>query len=81
MSEAYVIQVSGQTVGIVTRDSNNHSFDFFSAAPRFNVMEGQSFADPLSAERAARMLVAHGGLPRETLTAPAHNSRQQRRFG
>jgi hypothetical protein len=27
-------------------------------------MEGQSFADPLAAERAARYLAKHGNLPR-----------------
>ncbi|HMF05795.1 MAG TPA: hypothetical protein VKE72_02125, partial [Methylocella sp.] len=37
---------------------------FFSAAPRFNAMEGQHFSDPLSAERAARKLAGYGSLPR-----------------
>jgi hypothetical protein len=64
MSDAYVIQVRGCTAGIVTRDAQGCGFNFFSAAPRFNVMEGQHFSDPSAAERAARKLAEHGSLPR-----------------
>jgi hypothetical protein len=64
MSDAYVIQVRGWTAGIVTRDAQGYCFSFFSAAPRFNVMEGQHFSDPSAAERAARKLAKHGSLPR-----------------
>jgi hypothetical protein len=56
MSDAYVIEVSGRIAGIVARDSQNNSFNFYSAVPRFNAIEGQRFSDPLAAERAARML-------------------------
>jgi hypothetical protein len=66
MSDAYVIEVSGFTAGIVTRETEDSGFNFFSAAPRFNVMEGQHFADPLAAERAARKLAEYGGLPRRS---------------
>ena len=54
MSDAYVIQVRGRTAGIVARDAQGHGFNFFSAAPRFNVMEGQHFSDPSAAECAAQ---------------------------
>ena len=64
MSDAYVIEISGFTAGIVTRDTEDSGFNFFSAAPRFNLMEGQHFADPLAAERVARKLAEHGGVPR-----------------
>jgi hypothetical protein len=64
MSDAYVIQVSGFTAGIVTRETEGCGFNFFSAAPRFNAMEGQHFSDPLAAERAARKLAGYGSLPR-----------------
>jgi hypothetical protein len=64
MSDAYVIQVRGCTAGIVARDAQGHGFNFFSAAPRFNLMEGQHFSDPSAAERAARKLANHGSLPR-----------------
>lgn len=64
MADAYVIEVSGRTAGIVARDSQNDSFNFYSALPRFNAIEGQRFSDPLAAERAARMLAKYGSLPR-----------------
>jgi len=68
LPDAYVIEVSGRTAGIVARDSRNRSFNFFSAARPFNAMEGQIFASPEAAERVARMLAKHGSLPprRET---------------
>jgi hypothetical protein len=68
MLDAYVIEVSGRTAGIVARDSQNNSFRFYSAVPRFNAIEGQRFSDPLAAERTARMLAKYGSLPhrRET---------------
>ena len=67
MPDAYVIEVSGRTAGIVARDSQNTSFNFYSALPRFSAIEGQRFSDPLAAERAARMLAKYGSLPRRTL--------------
>jgi hypothetical protein len=63
-SDAYVIQVSGFTAGIVTREMEGCGFIFFSAAPRFSAMDGQHFSDPLAAERSARKLAEHGRLPR-----------------
>ena len=64
MPDAYVIEVFGRTAGIVVRDSQSNSFNFFSAAPCFSAIEGQCFSDPLAAERAARMLAQYGSLPR-----------------
>jgi hypothetical protein len=43
MPDAYVIEVFGRTAGIVARDSESNSFNFFSAALRFNAIEGQRF--------------------------------------
>jgi hypothetical protein len=62
MPDAYVIEVFGRTAGIVARDSQSNSFNFFSAAPRFNAIEGQRFSDPLAAERGARVLAQYGSL-------------------
>jgi hypothetical protein len=83
MSDAYVIEVSGRTAGIVARDSNKHNFDFFSAARPFNAMEGQRFSDPLAAERVARMLAKHGSLPRHRETRDGRSPSRYRpgRFG
>lgn len=64
MPDAYVIEISGRTAGIVARDARDRNFNFFAATHSFNAMEGQRFADPLAAERAARHLAKHGSLPR-----------------
>lgn len=75
-ADAYVIEVGGCTAGIVARDSNSHSFNFFSAARAFNVMEGQRFSDPLAAERMARMLAKNGSLltPSKLASPPANRT-------
>jgi hypothetical protein len=69
MSDAYVIQISGFTAGIVTRETEGCGFNFFSAAPRFSAMDGQHFSDPLAAERAARKLAEYSCLPRRCATS------------
>ena len=81
MPDAYVIEVSGRTAGIVARDSHNHSFNFFSAARPFNIMEGQNFSDPMAAERVARLLAKHGSLPRHRELARPRPDSTPRRFG
>ena len=78
MPDAYVIEVSGRTAGIVARDSQNNSFNFYSALPRFNAIEGQRFSDPLAAERAARMLAKHGAC---RSAAKRNNQRTSRNEG
>jgi hypothetical protein len=81
MPDAYVIEVFGRTAGIVARDSHSNSFNFFSAVPRFNAIEGQHFSDPLAAERAARMLVKHGSLPRRRNKEYSRPNTGRGRFG
>ncbi len=71
MFDSYVIQVAGLTAGIVTRDTLGCSYNFFSASPSFDVMEGRQYADPLEAERAARKVARHGGLPGRQKSASA----------
>jgi len=58
---------------LVHGGSQNNSFNFYSAVPRFNAIEGQRFSDPLAAERAARMLAKHGSLPRRRETEYSAN--------
>jgi hypothetical protein len=81
MPDAYVIDVSGLTAGIVARDSHDNSFNFFSAAPRFNAIEGLRFSDPQTAERAVRMLAKYGSLPRRRETEYSRPNTCQGRFG
>jgi len=64
MPDAYVIEISGRTAGIVARDARDLNFNFFAATHSFNAMEGQRFSDPLAAERVARHLAKHGSLPK-----------------
>lgn len=56
MPDAFIIEVGGRTAGIVARDPRDPTFNFFAAARTFDSMEGQRFADPIAAERAARRL-------------------------
>jgi hypothetical protein len=62
MSDAYVVEVGGQTAGIVVRDSKAETFSFFAATRRFHPLEGREFAEPYAAERAARQLVESFGV-------------------
>jgi hypothetical protein len=81
MPDAYVIEVFGRTAGIVARDSQSNSFNFFSAAPRFNAIEGRHFSDPLAAERAARVLAQYGSLPRRGETEYSRPNTRRGRLG
>ncbi len=57
MSDAYVIEVQGNAVGIIVRDSSeDRAYRFLSAVRGFNSLEGLEFSGPLQAERAARKL-------------------------
>ena len=52
MSNAYVIEVGGETAGIVARDGLG--FRFYAATPTFDGLDGRLFTAPGDAERAAR---------------------------
>ncbi len=54
MSTAYIIEILGETVGIVARDKGG--FRFFAADHAYNALEGAAFRTPQQAERAARRL-------------------------
>jgi hypothetical protein len=67
--DAYVIEVQGQTAGIVARDGRGYRFH--AATHPFNSLDGRNFASPLQAEKAALALVTvplnrprNGGQPR-----------------
>jgi hypothetical protein len=70
MSDAYVVEVAGQTAGIVVRDSKAETFSFFAATRRFLALEGLQFDEPYAAERAARQLIASRGALLPTAAAP-----------
>jgi hypothetical protein len=54
-ANAYVVEVDGQTVGIVARDEGGF-YRFHASVNRFNTLEGRSFKSPREAERAAHQL-------------------------
>jgi hypothetical protein len=64
MPDASIIEVSGRTAGIVARDSQNINFNFYSAVPRFNPIEGQRFSG------GSRACGAHACETREHPAAP-----------
>lgn len=53
---AYVIEVGETQAGLVARRADERFFTFISATSAFNRLEGQRFATPIAAERAARQL-------------------------
>lgn len=69
MSDAYVIEVHGNTVGIIVRQNLQEGYRFLSSLNACNSLEGQAFAGPLEAESAARKLLrrAPRGFARTTL--------------
>ncbi len=69
MSDAYVIEVQGNTVGIIVREhTDKDGYKFLSSLQVFNALEGQEFSGPFQAENAARKLL------RETPRALTHKT-------
>lgn len=56
MFDNYLIEVSGRPAGIIARDTNGYRFHASESA--FNDLDGRIFADPQTAERAARKHLA-----------------------
>jgi hypothetical protein len=57
MSDAYVIELHGNAVGIIVRDeASQAAYRFTAALHGFNSLEGKEFAGPFQAETAARKL-------------------------
>lgn len=58
MSDAYVIELHGNAVGILVRKHRNEpNYKFLSALHFFNSLEGQEFSGPFQAEKAAMTLL------------------------
>ncbi|MFY9875483.1 MAG: hypothetical protein WCF79_06815 [Rhodomicrobium sp.] len=57
MSDAYVIELQGNAVGIIVRRSHDDpAYRFMAALHGFNSLEGVEFSGPFQAEKAARKL-------------------------
>ncbi len=58
MSDAYVIELHGNAVGIIVRKHRNEGhYRFLSALHAFNALEGQEFEGPFQAEIAAKKVL------------------------
>jgi hypothetical protein len=58
MSDAYVIELQGNAVGIIVRKHRNEDhYRFLAAHHVFNSLEGREFNGPLQAEKAARKIL------------------------
>lgn len=55
MSQAYVIEVGGTAAGLAYREKNG--FRFIASTRRFAALDGQRYASPSQAERAAQALL------------------------
>ena len=57
MSDAYVIELQGNAVGIIVRHNHDEpAYRFMAALHGFNSLEGVEFSGPFQAEKAARKL-------------------------
>jgi len=58
MSDAYVIELQGNAVGIIVRKHRKEqNYRFLSTVHSFDSLEGQEFAGPVQAEMAARKIL------------------------
>ena len=69
-SESWIVEARGETAGIVTRDGQ--SWRFHASVGRFAKIDGQRFASPRDAEKAAGLILdAPAGKPRPDLSGEA----------
>jgi len=52
-SQAYIIEIGSDAVGIVVREAGESVFHFHSALSAFRSLDGKKFATPQAAHRAA----------------------------
>lgn len=60
-SQAYIIEIGSDAVGIVVREAGESSFQFHSALSAYRALDGKKFATAQAAHRAA---LDHGSKPR-----------------
>jgi hypothetical protein len=58
MSLSFIIEVSGQAVGLIHRYDGREPFRFIASDRRLQGLEGQTFSKPARAEAAARAWLA-----------------------
>jgi len=55
-SQAYIIEIGSDAVGIIVREAGESAFHFHAALNEFHSLDGKTFATPQAAQAAA----AHG---------------------
>ena len=60
-SQAFIIEIGSDAVGIVVREAGEASFQFHSALNAYRALDGKKFATAQAAHRAA---LDHGSKPR-----------------
>ena len=60
-SQAYIIEIGSDAVGIVVREAGEAAFQFHSALAAYRALDGKKFATAQAAHRAA---LDHGKQPR-----------------
>ncbi|WP_083509396.1 hypothetical protein [Hyphomicrobium sulfonivorans] len=76
-SQAYIIEIGSDAVGIVVREEGEASFRFHSAIGAFQALDGKRFATASAAQRAADDL--HGVRRARASVHAASNARQRER--
>ena len=56
-SQAYIIEIGSDAVGIIVREAGESAFHFHAALNEFHSLDGKAFATPRAAQAAA---AAHG---------------------
>lgn len=78
-SQAYIIEIGSDAVGIVVREEGEASFRFHSAIGAFNSLDGKRFATAHAAQRAANDL--HGVRRARANEHASANGPRERRGG
>lgn len=55
MTNAYVIEIGGEDVGLIVRQTGERAYRFHAATPALHQLDGYRFATPQAAERAAAL--------------------------
>ena len=69
-SQAYIIEIGSDAVGIVVREAGESAFQFHSALSAFRALDGKKFATAQAAHRAALDLGARRPRARTRVGAP-----------
>lgn len=56
-SQAYIIEIGSDAVGIIVREAGDSAFQFHAAVNEFHPLDGKTFPTPQAAQKAAD---AHG---------------------